>query len=101
MPIDLTLPGALTHESVRDLIASASDSTHTQLRVTAAGIAFISSVHFGAECIDGLAFRLETWNQGADYVGPNAAKDHDFVNRIYNVLKNNWPNPSSTYIDLF
>src|ERR1039458_9749792 len=41
--IDLTKPDALTHESVARLLASASDGTNTQLRVTKEGVAFISS----------------------------------------------------------
>jgi hypothetical protein len=52
---DLTKPDALTHESVARLIASASDRTNTQLRVTKEGVAFISSTDVGADRIDGLA----------------------------------------------
>jgi hypothetical protein len=41
--IDLTKVDALTHESVARLLASASDGTNAQLRVTKDGVAFISS----------------------------------------------------------
>lgn len=101
MTIDLNQHGALTHESVAQLIASASDRTHTQLRVTKAGVAFISSTDVGSDRIDGLAFRLETFSAGTDHVGPAAAQDSDWVNRIHKVLKDNWPEPSDSYIDLF
>jgi hypothetical protein len=99
--IDLTKPDALTHESVARLLASATDRTNTQLRVTKEGVAFISSTDVGADRIDGLAFRLETFSAGGDHVGPAAAQDPEWVNRIYEVLKDNWPRPSSSYIDLF
>ena len=66
MPIDLKIPGALTHQSVAALLALASDKTNTQLRVTKDGIAFISSTNVGADNIEGLAFRIETWSAGSD-----------------------------------
>lgn len=99
--IDLNLPGDLTHESVARLLASVSDNTNTQLRVTKDGVAFISSSHVGSDQIDGLAFRLESFSLGSDHVGPAAAQDSDWVSRIYKVLKDNWPVPSDSYIDLF
>ena len=101
MTIDPNQSGALTLESVRKLLASASDETHTQLRVTTARIAFISSTDVGSENTDGLAFRLETFCQGNDYVGAAAANDDEWVGRIYRVLQKNWPNPSDEFIDLF
>ncbi len=101
LTIDLTKPDALTHESVARLLASATDRTNTQLRVTKEGAAFISSTNVGADRIDGLAFRLETFSAGTDHVGPAAAKDSDWVNRILKALKDNWPHPSSSYIDEF
>ena len=99
--IDLTNPDALTHESVAQLLASASDRTNTQLRVTKIGVAFISSIDVGADRIDGLAFRLETFNAGGDHVGPAAARNKEWVSTIYKVLKDNWPRPSSSYMDSF
>ena len=99
--IDLTKADALTPESVARLIASTSDQTHTQLRVTKAGIAFISTTHVGSEQTDDLAFRLETFAASGGYVGPDAAKDEEWVGRIFRVLKDNWPVPSDSYIDVF
>ena len=101
MQIDLKVPGALTPDSVADLLASVTDKTPTQLRVTKQGIAFISTTDVGGDNTKDLAFRLETWSQDSDYVGPAAARDADWVKRIYNVLKHNWPSPSSEYIDIF
>jgi len=99
--IDLTKPDGLTHESVASLLGSASDGTNSQLRVTKDGVAFISSTDVGANNISGLAFRLETFSAHSDHVGPAAAQDAEWVNRIHKILKNNWPRPSSSHIDLF
>ena len=96
--IDLTRPGALTAESVGELLASATDDIHTQLRATKTGIAFISSTDVGNANTTGLAFRLETWRAGSDHVGANSARDADWVDRVHRVLRDNWPRPSSDYI---
>ncbi|MCK9691322.1 hypothetical protein [Pseudomonas syringae] len=101
MQIDLNQPGALTLVSVSQLIGSANDSTHTQLRVTDAGIAYISNTDVGLNNVDNLAFRFETWSRGTDYVGKRAASDPAWVERIYNALKANWPTPSSSYLDIY
>lgn len=101
MQIDLNDPDGLTPESVRQLLASASDDQHTQLRVTKGGIAYISSGVVGGVDINGLLFRLETWAKGAGYVGRVAASDEVWVMQIHNALKDNWPRPSSDYIDIY
>lgn len=100
MQIDLNTPDGLTLEAVRQLLASASDDVHTQLRVTKGGIAYISSV-VGGQDIDGLLFRLETWAKGSGYVGNVAASDEVWVMQIFNALKDNWPNPPLDYIDVY
>ena len=86
----------------RQLIASASDDEHTQLRVTKSGIAYISSgTAVGGVDIDGLLFRLETWAKGSGYVGNVAASDEVWVTQIFNALKQNWPKPPFDYIDIY
>ena len=55
----------------------------------------------GAEDIDNLCFRLETWSAGNGYVGPDAANDDEWIDRVYDVLQENWPDPKSQYIDIF
>nr|WP_189672344.1 hypothetical protein [Pseudomonas sp. SWRI154] len=99
--IDLNDPGGLTIEAVRQLLASASDDEHTQLRVTKGGIAYLSSGVVGGADIDGLLFRLETWAKGSGYVGRVAASDEVWVTQIYNALKENWPKPPFDYIDIY
>lgn len=101
MQIDLNTPDGLTLEAVRQLLASASDDQHTQLRVTKAGIAYISSGIVGGTDIDGLLFRLETWAKGSGYVGLVAASDEVWVMQIFNALKENWPKPLYDYIDVY
>lgn len=98
MAIDLTKP--FTTIDVANLLASQSDTQNWQLRVSSAGIADLSST-VGSANIGSLAFRLETWLAGNGYVGMEAAADPAFVARIEKVLRDNWPNPSSTYIDMF
>lgn len=98
MQIDLT--GPFTTSDVATLLESKDDSTHWQLRVTKQGMAYLSD-KVGSENINGLAFRLETWNAGNDYVGSRAAADTNFVGRIEKVLRDNWPNPDSSYIEIF
>ena len=102
MQIDLNNPEALTLAAVRQLIASASDDEHTQLRVTKAGIAYLSCANaVGGVDIDGLLFRLETWAKGSGYVGNVAASDEVWVTQIFNALKQNWPKPPFDYIDIY
>lgn len=101
MQIDLSTPDGLTLEAVRQLLASASDDEHTQLRVTKGGIAYISSGVVGGTDIDGLLFRLETWAKGSGYVGRVAASDEVWVMQIFNALKQNWPKPAFDYIDVY
>lgn len=98
MQIDLKNPSALTLDAVRQLLASKDDSQHRQLRVTKDGIAYLSD-EVGADNIGGLAFRFETWDAGNGYCGAEAASDDKFVNEVFEDLKENWPNPKSTYID--
>jgi len=99
MKIDLNNQEELTIENVRALIASKDDSQHRQLRVTKDGIAFISDIT-GAREIDDLAFRYETWGAGNDYIGEKASKDEQWVRRVFDSLKENWPRPRSSYIDI-
>jgi len=96
--IDLKDPTQLTYENVAKLICSVKDDRHWQLRVTKNGIAYLSDV-VGADDIENLSFRMETWCTGNSYVGLQAAKDEAWVKRVLKDLQENWPKPKSTYID--
>ncbi len=98
MQIDLKQPSALTPDSVRDLLASASDATDTQLCVSKDGIAFVRPA---VDSTNGLAFRIETWIRGNDYVGRDAAQDSKWVSRVYDAIRNNWPTPEAEIIDVY
>jgi hypothetical protein len=100
MEIDLNNPNDFTRERVRELIGSGDDSKNTQLRVSNDGRAYISYV-VGAEEIEDLCFRLETSIAGNGYVGPDAANDDDWIDRVYKVLQENWPNAKGPKIDVF
>lgn len=100
MKINLNDPKDFTLERVRELIPSRDDSKHTQIRVTKDGYAYLSD-KVGAEDIDDLSFRLETFFAGNDYVGKDAAESDSWVKLIYKVLDENWPNPKTSYIGEF
>ncbi len=97
MQIDLNQP--FTLEDIKELIASKDDSVHRQLRVTVDGAAFLSDV-VGNIDTDGLAFSVETWSAGNGFVGEAAANDLAWVKKVEAILRENWPNPADTFIEL-
>jgi hypothetical protein len=99
--IDLTDSRSFTLDAVRQMIASANDNTHNQLRVSRDGKAWLSSAAVGGVDIDGLLFRLETWAAGSGCVGPVAASDAVWVTQIYNALRDNWADPRMDYVDVY
>ncbi|XAI97248.1 hypothetical protein [Dolichospermum phage Dfl-JY45] len=96
--IDLNDPKDFTRESVAELLASVEDTQNWQLRVTKAGIAYLSEV-VGGQDTTSLAFRLETWCANNGYVGAVAAKDEQWVDQVFKDLYDNWPNPTRELID--
>lgn len=101
MHIDLTQSQAVTLEAVRNLLASGNPGVHNQLRVSDAGLAYLSTAAVGGVDIKGLRFRLETWAAGSACVGQSAAEDEAWVRQIRDALLSNWPNPASDYIDMY
>jgi len=101
MFIDLTQPGQPSLASVRQMLAEGSDRAHCQLRVSDAGIAWLSTEAIGGQALSGVRFRLETWAAGSGCVGPDAAADEAWVAKIQAVLLGNWPHPRSDYIDIY
>ncbi|MBT9161089.1 MAG: hypothetical protein DDT26_02388 [Dehalococcoidia bacterium] len=96
--IDLNDPKQFTKVNVARLIGSEDDDQHWQLRVRDSGVAYLSDV-VGNNELEGLTFRIETWAAGNDYVGKAAASDEAWVDTVYKILKESWPNPTSTLID--
>lgn len=100
MPIDLNYPADFTIDNVRRLIESGDDSANSQLRVSKSGIATLANT-FGSNHPKDLAFRIETWIAANGHVGKAASQDNAWVERVYNALRDNWPDPSAECIDLF
>lgn len=101
MFIDLTQPGEPSLASVRQLIAYGNDRAHCQLRVSDAGLAWLSTDAIGGQSLAGVRFRLETWAAGSGCVGAAAASDEAWVAKIHAVLLGNWPHPRSDYLDIY
>lgn len=100
MKINLTDPYDFTLERVRALIASKDDTASRQLRVSKDGFAYLSD-DVGSEKLDGVLCRFETYEQSNDYTGVAAASDNEWVSRVCEALKANWPTPESSYIDSY
>lgn len=100
MKIDLNDPDALTIESVRKLIASKDDTESRQIRVSEDGILYLSD-DVGNQKLDGVKFRLETFDWGNDYVGASAAQDDGWVRRVFVAVRDNWNQGTRGYIDYF
>lgn len=98
MRINLKDEKDFTLVNIKRLIASSDDSINRQLRVTKDGHAFISDA-VGNENLDNILFRFETWCMGNSYCGKEASEDERYVKEVYYNLKDNWPNPKSSYID--
>ncbi len=98
MKIDLKDQSNLTFENVKLLIASKDDSEHRQLRISKDGFAYLSDDVASAN-LDNVLCRFETWTSGKDYCGVDASNDESWVNEVLHILKQNYPNPKSPYID--
>lgn len=90
----------MSFEDLKKLIEDGDDTHDNQIRVSKAGEVFLSQDIVGANDLEDIAFRFETFDAGDDFVGKSASEDIQFVTDIYNALKYNWKNNSSqTYID--
>lgn len=98
--IDLNDPKQFTLNGVKGLIASKNDSEDRQLRVTKSGIADLSDT-VGADDIDDILFRFETWDAKNDYVGVDASNNDEWVLRIYTALRENFPTPKYRRLEIY
>lgn len=64
------------------------------------GMVYLSQGIFGADQLDDVLFRFESFDAGNDYVREAATQDDNHIKPIFNALKWNWSNgcPKS-YID--
>lgn len=88
----------LTIEQFEDLIRNGDDSHHNQIRVDNNGNIFLSSA-IGAQNLQGIKFRLETFDAGNGYVGPAAANDTRYIRKLYDGIVNAWQQGRIGYID--
>ena len=89
----------LTMDQIRELIANGDDTHNNQIRVDKSGYVYLSQDIVGSEAIDNLCFRLESFDAYNGYVGPKAANNLEYISSLYHVIRKNWPNPCSSYID--
>ena len=97
MRIDLNNPDEFTLANVRQLISSGDAKVATQLKVSWRGWADLVPVGEG-NGVDDVAFQFNPWLPEDRKVGPEAAADDQWVLRVYEVLRENWPHPSAQVI---
>ena len=90
----------ITLEQFRQLIAEGDDRHDNQIRVTKDGMIYLSEDIVGADQLDNIAFRFETFDACNDYVGKAASEDDNHIIPIFNALKGNWESGCrKTYVD--
>jgi hypothetical protein len=100
MKINLNNPEEFTFEEVRKLVASQDDTEHTKFQVTTDGYLTLTTDVDNEEMQD-LKFFLPQNVAGNDYVGKNASLDDEYVKSIFDIIRENWQNSSTGYIDDF
>ena len=89
----------LTIEQLTNLIASGDNSQRCQLRIKEDGTIFLSSV-VGANNLDGIAGRFETFDVNNDYVGEKAANNKKYIKQLFQTIKH-WIDNPIPYIDIW
>lgn len=90
----------ITEAIYKDMLSNANDCISHQLRVDWSGDVYLSTIT-GAEEIDGIKFRWESWNPGNGYAGPRAASDHEYVKQSVASLKKCWEDGVRGYCDFY
>lgn len=90
----------ITEDIYKDMLANANDCIVHQLRVDWSGNVYISTIT-GAEEIDDVKFRWESWDPGNGYVGPRAASDDEYVKQSVASLKKCWEKEVRGYCDYY
>ena len=89
----------LTIEQLTNLIASGDNSQRCQLRIKKDGTIFLSSV-VGANNLDDIAGRFETFDANNDYVGAKAANNEKYIKQLFHTIKH-WIDNPMPYIDIW
>lgn len=87
----------LTINELIELIKIGDYSKDNKICVTKAGFICISQI-VGAEDIEELKFRFETFDSGNGYVREEADNDNKHIDVLYRALKKTW-NEKMSYID--
>lgn len=90
----------ITESIYKEMLANANDCFSHQLRVGWSGDVYISTIT-GAEEIDDVKFRWESWDPGNGYAGPCAASDHEYVKQSVASLKKCWEDGVRGYCDYY
>ena len=90
----------ITEAINKDMLANANDCIAHQLRVDWSGDVYISTIT-GAEEIDDVKFRWESWDPGNGYAGPCAASDYEYVRQSVASLKKCWEYDIRGYCDYY
>lgn len=90
----------ITEAIYKDMLANANDCIAHQLRVDWSGDVYISTI-MGAEEIDDVKFRWESWDPGNGYAGPCAASDYEYVRQSVASLKKCWEDDIRGYCDYY
>lgn len=90
----------ITEAIYKDMLSNANDCISHQLRVDWSGDVYISTIT-GAEEIDDVKFRWESWDPGNEYAGPFAASDHEYVKQSVDSLKKCWEDGVRGYCDYY
>jgi hypothetical protein len=101
-----------TVDELRELISSCDDlSGHHVLWVAKNGDVYVSQIPRDKtpigfeEANPNMQLRCETFVAGNEYVGPEAAKDDEWLNQLFQTLEEEWPHakrqPRVEYIDQF
>ncbi len=90
----------LTENQLRELIRSGDDSRSNQIRIKDSGEIFLSQL-VGADHIEGIKARFETFGAHNGYVGEGAASDDRFIKGLFQAIQDWIKNPVKTYIDVW
>lgn len=92
--IDLTIPGALSLYSVRELIRSKDDTSDRRIIITTTGTAILADANHNFDPT-GILLAFERWQARSNSCGDLAARKNDWVAYNLSRLIEAWPDPKS------
>ncbi|MCD8237347.1 MAG: hypothetical protein LUD00_12050 [Prevotellaceae bacterium] len=94
---------SFTKEDLIEMLSNGDDGHRNQIRVSEDGIIYLSQDVVGAERLNGVLFRFETFEAGNDYVGSKVAANNEYTDRLYRTIMKRWEQGKngSSYIDIW